>query len=206
MAIINCPECNGSLSSEAPACPHCGKPMRDSAVGAKKSVSFFKYIFIAFVVVIIVGSGLVAAKVFMAGKSNLASMAASTGLSIVTPWTDRAQPVIQNALTGEIGNAIGSSIQKITHPTGKYPNLRNVATNKSDNHLVVVFSVDWQGGIMGMPYTTVVEWRFDENKSFGIKIVSDSALIPIAHQNFQQLEEFFNVDVYQRIHEKIARL
>lgn len=29
--IFSCPECNGKVSSEAPSCPHCGKPTGSSA-------------------------------------------------------------------------------------------------------------------------------------------------------------------------------
>ena len=30
MALINCPECNGQVSSQAPACPHCGFPINQA--------------------------------------------------------------------------------------------------------------------------------------------------------------------------------
>jgi hypothetical protein len=26
MALVTCPDCNGSVSDVAPACPHCGRP------------------------------------------------------------------------------------------------------------------------------------------------------------------------------------
>lgn len=32
MALITCPECNASISSEAAACPHCGYPLADTVV------------------------------------------------------------------------------------------------------------------------------------------------------------------------------
>ena len=30
MALIDCKECGKEISSEAPACPHCGKPQKTS--------------------------------------------------------------------------------------------------------------------------------------------------------------------------------
>jgi hypothetical protein len=37
MALIKCPECGKEMSSEAPACPNCGKP--NVTVAKKKSTS-----------------------------------------------------------------------------------------------------------------------------------------------------------------------
>ena len=28
MALITCPDCNNSISDQAPACPHCGRPKK----------------------------------------------------------------------------------------------------------------------------------------------------------------------------------
>ena len=34
MALIMCPDCGQSVSSEAPACPHCGRPIRPTVAPA----------------------------------------------------------------------------------------------------------------------------------------------------------------------------
>src|SRR5688572_26533758 len=31
MALIKCPDCGGQVSTAAPACPHCGRPVTESA-------------------------------------------------------------------------------------------------------------------------------------------------------------------------------
>jgi hypothetical protein len=37
MALVTCSDCSKEMSSDAPACPHCGKP--NAAVAKKKSTS-----------------------------------------------------------------------------------------------------------------------------------------------------------------------
>ncbi len=32
MSLVNCPECNASISARAQSCPHCGNPMRPTVV------------------------------------------------------------------------------------------------------------------------------------------------------------------------------
>lgn len=40
MALTTCPECEGTLSSEAKACPHCGSPSRHSTPGMPSSPQY----------------------------------------------------------------------------------------------------------------------------------------------------------------------
>lgn len=39
MALIKCPECGKNVSSEAPACPHCGYPIKKKEIATEKSES-----------------------------------------------------------------------------------------------------------------------------------------------------------------------
>jgi hypothetical protein len=34
MALLMCPDCEGKVSDQAAACPHCGRPMRSPATSA----------------------------------------------------------------------------------------------------------------------------------------------------------------------------
>ena len=43
MALINCDECNRSISDQAHNCPHCGYPMRDKSPQSGSSSPFFGY-------------------------------------------------------------------------------------------------------------------------------------------------------------------
>ena len=48
MALIKCKECGEEISKKAEQCPKCGAP-------GKKKIGFFKWLFIIFVVLVIIG-------------------------------------------------------------------------------------------------------------------------------------------------------
>ncbi len=48
MALLKCPECDGNVSSEARACPHCGKPI---SLPSAKKIYYLSLLFIFFIVI-----------------------------------------------------------------------------------------------------------------------------------------------------------
>jgi len=36
MPLTLCPDCNGTVSTQAAACPHCGRPMRPEDLGPRR--------------------------------------------------------------------------------------------------------------------------------------------------------------------------
>ena len=48
MALLKCPECNGNVSSEAGACPHCGKPI---SLPSAKKIYHLSLLIIFFIVI-----------------------------------------------------------------------------------------------------------------------------------------------------------
>jgi hypothetical protein len=38
MPVIGCPDCNGKVSDSAPSCPHCGRPMKQTALPVAPAV------------------------------------------------------------------------------------------------------------------------------------------------------------------------
>lgn len=66
MGLIKCPDCKNKISSSAPTCPHCGRPMKGknskSGSSANHNVGCSTYVFLAIIVMVFLG--------WTAGKSN----------------------------------------------------------------------------------------------------------------------------------------
>ena len=66
MGLIKCPDCKNKISSSAPTCPHCGRPMKGNnskpGSSANHNVGCSTYVFLAIIVMVFLG--------WTAGKSN----------------------------------------------------------------------------------------------------------------------------------------
>lgn len=69
MSMTNCPECKGSISSVAKACPHCGYPLQNT-VERKKSHLIKKAIAIIVSVVIVAAAALIITNTFQDNPSQ----------------------------------------------------------------------------------------------------------------------------------------
>lgn len=114
----------------------------------------------------------------------------------VMPWSVKAESAAKRLLSGDSGTNVASTIQRIGHPTGQDPKLRDVRVAYRNGVLESTITVRWTGGFMGGNYETTVLWRCSEERDLGIKIVSDDAPFGIASDNFRQLESYFETNVY----------
>jgi len=114
----------------------------------------------------------------------------------VMPWSVKAESAAKRLLSGESGANVASTIQRIGHPTGQDPKLRDVRVVYRDGVLQSQITVRWTGGYLGGNYETTVLWRCSEERDLGIKILSDDAPFGIASDNFRQLESYFETHVY----------
>lgn len=59
MGLIKCPDCKNKISSSAPTCPHCGRPMKGknskSGSSANHNVGCSTYVFLAIIVMVFLG-------------------------------------------------------------------------------------------------------------------------------------------------------
>lgn len=66
MGLIKCPDCKNKISSSAPTCPHCGRPMKGnnskSNSPMNRNVGCSTYVFLAIIVMVFIG--------WTMGKSN----------------------------------------------------------------------------------------------------------------------------------------
>lgn len=114
----------------------------------------------------------------------------------MTPkWTMYATAQLRKLLNGSSQN-IAASIQGITHPSGNTPQLGSYNVLNLGNRMMVQIVVYWRGGVLGTTYQTSVNWELTPNQHLGAKVVGDSAMVAIAPQNQQALDNYFSQNVY----------
>jgi hypothetical protein len=121
-------------------------------------------------------------------------VASVTGLSVVS-WPERARTAATSMYQRQ-GSVLAEAILNSTHPTGKGAQLSNYSATIEGDDLVSRFDVSWKGGLLGADYITTVEWRCSQTSSGSARIVSDTAVIPVAATNAKQLELYFTGSVY----------
>lgn len=122
--------------------------------------------------------------------------ALGTVVHSVMPWSIKAEPAAKSLFSGESGDNVAASIQRLTHPTGENPKLRDVRVSYHDGALHTTITVRWTGGFLGGNYETTIQWRCSEERDLGIRILKDDAIVGIANENFRQLESYFESYVY----------
>lgn len=196
MALTKCSACDGSVSSAAVSCPHCGHPLAGSSRTMKPTgPSSLRRNIGALILLFLVGVFIYKGFLNQEQRDQVNTLASATGLPVV-PWIDRAETAARRTFDSRSGENIASSIQGITHPTGNSPTLQNMSISKIGDTLVVRFSVNWRGGLLGGHYTTIVEWKCTQTQNLGIEIISDNAAIGIAGNNMRKLERYFQTEVY----------
>ena len=67
MALINCAECNSEMSSDAEACPHCGKPNANASKKKQNSGQAFGCLLMVLALPVALVAGPLAGVVFIVG-------------------------------------------------------------------------------------------------------------------------------------------
>ncbi len=194
MALMECTECRKEVSDEAASCPHCGKVINVSAARSGRSVRAL--------IALLVLAGVVAGyyKFFMPSsqKDVVARVAATSSVGVVVvPWVDRAEAALKAQLRtpGQL-DVLGNSIVNVTHPTGNNAKVGHHAIRKAGDAVILAVAVDWTGGILGTAYRTSVEWRFTESRHESLEITGDNSLTGVSDSAKQDLEEYFERELY----------
>ena len=95
------------------------------------------------------------------------------------------------------GAVIASSIQRITHPTGRSPVLDTWNVTLEGETLAVTIDVRWSGGLTRHDYLTRVLWEFDKLRHIQAKVILDTAAIAVRPTNAAQLDRYFRTLVPQ---------
>lgn len=102
MGLIKCPDCKNKISSSAPTCPYCGRPMKGNnskSSSINHNVGCSTYAFLAIIVMVFIG--------WTAGKSNddaeepiqVSRDASTNDVSVESASTKDASPVEDNSFT-----------------------------------------------------------------------------------------------------------
>ena len=110
-------------------------------------------------------------------------------------WMDRADDAVTGMLNGASGPAAAQSIQSIAHPTGGSASLAAFDVRHAGANLSVRLTVNWSGGL-GANHTTVVVWTFNRNEHVAARILSDNSPIHVVAANAQQLDRYFQNEMY----------
>lgn len=189
MALKACPECAHEVSPSAANCPKCGHPIR------KRSSLVSKLVVVGLLVVAVV---FVYERVLsQEAKEVVNIVAASQGVTI-TPWSDRAQAVLNQYSTRDRA-AIAKQALAITHPSGVFGRSSRWQAVEREGAIALIFSIDWQGGLLGTDYSTTVEWRANENGHISATVGADTAPTNVASANREMLDDYFEAKVWPAV-------
>ena len=149
-----------------------------------------------FAAVVLAGIWVVYHVVGRDGKDSISQFAAQTGIGKqVIPWTDRADTAARKLLEKNKAQ-IANAIQAITHPTGKSPEMNDIAISKLPDRILVNLKVGWKGGIIGGDYVTLVAWEIGEQGHLGAKVTMDTSVTGVDAKNNELLIDYFRTKVY----------
>ena len=211
MPVSACPDCKGTVSDSATACPHCGKPMKSSAhsqpppqaTPAAKSGSAFldpkKNLKALLGIVLVLGiSGFLVYKFVLnrEGKKLVNVIATQTGVGrTVIPWADRAESVLKVTLDKSSGT-LASAIQRICHPSGAKPTYGGSEIRRVGDGFSVNIRCNWKGGVLGTDYATVVNWEFKQSGHVRAVVTQDNSAFAVGSEEAKKLDEYFRTEVY----------
>jgi hypothetical protein len=199
--MLACEACGTPISAQAPQCPRCGHPNRRappselaaSTNSALRSIAAVCTLAVA----VALAWGLYGYFLTPETKNSVNRIASATGLSVV-PWAERARTAA-TTMYERNGATLAQSIIGHVHPTGKSALLSNYSATIEGDDLVSRFDVRWKGGFLGSDYVTTVEWRCSQTSSGSARIVSDTAVIPVAASNAKDLEVYFAGSPYSAL-------
>jgi hypothetical protein len=147
MALIQCPECKQQISDQAPVCPHCGAPRRDTAppatpsqiAGAQPQRSWGRPLTVALLLVIGV---IVAFRLARSGAGGVATAPAATwivdnvdandGCTVLGEYCVRVRCAITNA--GPVAGMaqVAAELTEDSVPIGTRRATRSVGAGEQD--------------------------------------------------------------------------
>lgn len=186
MPLVTCPVCSKSISTAAISCPNCGHPFKreipkNGDISIRPSSSFNLRIVAGFILLPLF-------------------FVAITDPLYLKPWSLAGKHSAARTLEGDSLNIVVKTIQAVTHPTGRDPQMHDLSIDMDDDGVLSVkITVDWIGGLVGGHYRTIVLWKCDKNRDRGLTIVSDNAPFEIEDSNLERLKDYFHDEIYTNV-------
>lgn len=192
MPLTKCSACSHVISVSANSCPQCGHPQR-SGSGSLGTIAEATTTAVGMVNTIIYRIAKVIGTIFLL----FLFIAVLNNPRSFVPWPLKAEKSGRITFAGDSGDNIASSVQKLTHPTGHSPKRRDVEISLHDDILTITLTVSWVGGFLGGNYETTVQWRCNQERDLGIKILRDTAPTSMSDDDFRKLQDYFESEVYR---------
>ncbi len=116
----------------------------------------------------------------------------------VRTWAQRAEGPTRDFVVRNSA-MLASSIQGITHPSGKSPTLAGFEVRDEGDQLTIDIEVSWRGGFLGSPYRTRVRWTLNARGHARAAVVSDTAMVAVAASNAAALDRYFRDSVFPQL-------
>lgn len=100
----------------------------------------------------------------------------------------------QNMQNPNFAQMMANQIQAHTHPSGNSASMAQFLPGRAmggNTRVVVTFTVNWRGGLVGSAYTTQVQWVFSQAGQESVTVTGDNAPTSVAESNKQQLANYF---------------
>lgn len=125
--------------------------------------------------------------------SKQSSQAQSEGLD--AKWKQQATAQLQNLMNRNSQN-IASSVQSITHSTGKSAKLVSYNVLTLPDRMMVQMTVGWTGGFSDRTYETSLNWELSPASHLKVTITGDNAPYLVDTRDVEALNNYFKDTVY----------
>lgn len=113
-------------------------------------------------------------------------------------WLDvMARRILASLDEGCNRDRLARAILCRTHPSGTNPSVTLVQVFRTQDWaanceaLTIQVTLNWNGGLTGCGYTTVVSWRVNAGRHLRASLTFDDAVIPVSAANKLRLNTYF---------------
>lgn len=207
MSLQTCPECGKDVSSEAPACPHCGYsyravqqpqpiPQKPGFFDLKRNLRGLA-IAATVLVCVIVGFFVFRSCSDEETQKTMDAVWRQTGGKVV-PWEDRAVSALSD-MPEVAKESWGKYVIATTHPTGTFKKVVSTGAARDGDQVVYTMSINWEGGFIGNLYTLKYEWRFTKTSHVSWKIICDDSSFAADENAIKTINESFSGQIYSDV-------
>lgn len=110
-------------------------------------------------------------------------------------WKQQATAQLHNLMNRNAQN-IASSVQSITHSTGKEAKLVSYNVLTLPDHMMVQMTVGWTGGYSSRTYETSINWELSPSSHLKVTVTGDNAPYLVETRDVEALNDYFKDTVY----------
>ncbi len=128
-------------------------------------------------------------------KAGSKQSAHAQGKALDQKWKQQAEIQLHKLMDRNSQN-IASSVQSITHSTGKEAKLVSYSVLTLQDRMMVQMTVSWSGGFSNNTYETSLNWELSPSSHLKTTVTGDNAPYVIGEGDLQALNDYFKDTVY----------